>query len=326
MKKRVSIVYLLLLKVLACYAAAAVVGIVFYWLCFYYLPTDVLPNWQNLSLIGATAIIQFGVFTLLLRRLLHQALSRVLRAVHRELRFLNLRRPEPMSPDRRWLHFVEYESLLAGINRIIVSLAESRRELLLNNEALEQRVADKTAELREQNLELIKLNQKLSRLANTDALTQVYNRTRFDQLFQEHVEVARRRSTALGFLLIDLDDFKKVNDRYGHQTGDKVLKYAASCITKVIGENGMVARWGGEEFAVLLPYFELDKAMAMAEHLRQTLANTPFDMQHIHITTSIGVAQLRDDETGDELLSRADEALYSAKGKGRNQVIMAATD
>ncbi|TPE52786.1 diguanylate cyclase [Maribrevibacterium harenarium] len=326
MKKRVSIVYLLLLKVLACYAAAAAVGVLVYWLCAHFFHTDAKSTMEHLSLIGVAVASQFIVFALLLKRLLHQELSRVLRGVHRELRFLDLKRPEPIYPNKKWLHFLEYESLLAAINRIIASLAESRRELQINNEALEQRVADKTAELREQNLELIKLNQKLSRLANTDALTQVYNRTRFDQLFQEHVEVSRRRGTALGFLLIDLDDFKKVNDRYGHQTGDKVLKHAAACITKVIGENGMVARWGGEEFAVLLPYFELDKAMEIAEHLRQTLANTPFDIQHIHITTSIGVAQLRDDETGDELLSRADEALYSAKGKGRNQVIMAATD
>lgn len=154
-------------------------------------------------------------------------------------------------------------------------------------------------------------------------MTQVYNRSRFDLLFREHVELATRHRTALSLLLVDLDDFKLVNDQYGHQVGDHVLQKAAHLLSDQVASEGIVARWGGEEFAVLLPYYPQDKAVSLAQSLLIALEKTSFEEQDIHITMSVGVAELGEGESASALLKRADAALYGAKDKGRNRVIPA---
>ena len=266
---------------------------------------------------------QLALLLLTLKILISRSLDGVFSGFMRELSLINLRHPEPLQADAFLGQFAEYRQMLAGVNRVILSLAKSREELSDINQVLESRIHSKTAALEERNLELIELNKQLSVIANTDALTQVYNRTRFDTLFSEHVAVASRRNTPLALLLVDLDDFKKVNDCYGHQVGDHVLKHAARIIQEVVSEEGIVARWGGEEFAVLLPYFDITMAEDKAEQLRSVMAATHFEAQSIQVTASIGVAQLSQQETAAQLLKRADDALYDAKGSGRNRVIIA---
>lgn len=265
---------------------------------------------------------QLALLLLTLKVLINRSLDGVFSGFMRELSLINLRHPEPLQADAFLGQFAEYRQMLAGVNRVILSLAKSREELSDINQVLESRIHSKTAALEERNLELVELNKQLSVIANTDALTQVYNRTRFDTLFSEHVAVASRRNTPLALLLVDLDDFKKVNDRYGHQVGDHVLKHAARIIQEVVSEEGVVARWG-EEFAVLLPYFDITMAEDKAEQLRSVMAATHFEAQSIKVTASIGVAQLSQQETAAQLLKRADDALYDAKGSGRNRVIIA---
>ncbi|MBJ7549364.1 GGDEF domain-containing protein [Marinomonas ostreistagni] len=266
---------------------------------------------------------QLALLLLTLRILINRSLDGVFSGFMRELSVINLRHPEPLQADAFLGQFAEYRQMLASVNRVILSLARSREELSDINEELETRIHDKTAVLEERNEELLELNKQLSVIANTDALTQVYNRTRFDVLFKEHVAIATRRHTPLSILLVDLDDFKKVNDQHGHQVGDQVLKHAARVIQHIALEDGIVARWGGEEFAVLLPYFDLSMAEEKAERLRAEMANAVFEQQAIKVTASIGVAQLCMQETASQLLKRADDALYDAKGGGRNRVIIA---
>lgn len=278
---------------------------------------------QNLFIIAGILLGQLVLLLVVLKIVVHRGIRSAFEDFMRELGLIRLQRPAPLQANSFLGQFSEYRLVLAGVNRVILSLAKSREELSDVNHSLEQHIHAKTAALKERNQELLELNQQLSVIANTDALTQVYNRTRFDTLFREYVALAERRNTSLAILLVDLDDFKKVNDKFGHQTGDHVLKHAAQVIQSEVGEDGIVARWGGEEFAVLLPYFDLCRAEEKAEDLRATLARSRFEEQSIRVTTSIGVAQLSENETGAQLLKRADDALYDAKGSGRNRVIIA---
>lgn len=264
-------------------------------------------------------ILLVALLWVIVRRGLHKGIYRFVK----ELSLIDLKKPAPIQQDASLSQFSEYQQIISSINRVILSLLRSREALADANEDLERRIASRTAALADKNEALIKLNQQLSTIANTDSLTQVYNRTRFDQLFAEHVALSKRRKTPLSILLIDLDDFKKVNDQFGHQVGDQVLKHAAQCITKVVGEDGLVARWGGEEFAALLPYYDIELAESKAEQIRGKLARARFENFGVKITTSIGVAELCSDESSSDLLKRADDALYDAKGSGRNRVIIA---
>ncbi|TDO96427.1 GGDEF domain-containing protein [Marinomonas balearica] len=272
-----------------------------------------------LAILTAQLFLLWGLFKFLVVRFLRRAIQ----TLSRDLEVLNLKNPTPLAGDPILSGFSEYRRILVDINRVITSLVLSRNQVEKMNEQLEEKVREKTLSLEEKNETLVKLNQHLSTLANTDSLTQVYNRTRFDLLFRENVAVSQRRQTTLSLLLIDLDDFKKVNDRYGHQIGDQVLKHVAQSLTETLGKNGILARWGGEEFAVLLPYFDEQRARGMAEILRQSIDTAYFEDQKIHITLSVGVAMLLADETGNQLLNRADVALYEAKESGRNRVVIA---
>ncbi|ADZ90466.1 GGDEF domain-containing protein [Marinomonas mediterranea] len=268
-------------------------------------------------------VVQLLFLWALFKFLVVRFIRRAIQLLSRDLEILNLKNPTPLAGDPILSGFSEYRRILVDINRVITSLVVSRNQVERMNEQLEEKVREKTLSLEEKNNTLVQLNQHLSTLANTDSLTQVYNRTRFDLLFRENVAVSQRRKTNLSLLLIDLDDFKNVNDQYGHQVGDQVLKHVAQSLSETLGDHGILARWGGEEFAVLLPYYDEQRARGMGEILRQSIDTAYFEDQQIHITLSVGVARLGDDETGNQLLNRADMALYEAKESGRNRVIVA---
>lgn len=289
------------------------------------LPTAIISNqvlkesgWFIIAL-ALQLLLLFGLLKILMRRKLSASVNRVVR----DLSGIDCNNPVPIQLEASLSQITEYREVMSSVNRLVISLRSSREELIAMGSEADARIKSKMAALEEKNRTLIELNQKLSKLANTDALTQVYNRTRFDELFAEYVLLSKRRHERLSVLLIDLDDFKRVNDVHGHQIGDHVLQHAAQCIKQVIGSEGLVARWGGEEFAVILPYYDIVLAEGMAERVRATLASSRFEKEAIHVTTSIGVAELDDDDTCDELLKRADDALYNAKGEGRNRVILA---
>ncbi len=292
-----------------------------------------LVQFNHLSMVGIlfsqfgmtlfAMLAQLVLLVVLIWVLVRRSLRRSVFRFVKELSLINLKKPTPIQYDSSLSQFIEYRQIIGIVNRVLLSLARSREALAATNEELEQRIAFRTAALASKNKILLELNQQLSVVANTDALTQVYNRTRFDQLFSENLAFAQQHKAPLSILLIDLDNFKKVNDQYGHQVGDQVLKHSADCINKVVGQNGFVCRWGGEEFAVLLPYYDIELARCKAEHIRGSLARSRNKAFDLTVTVSIGVAELGTDEQSSEVLKRADDALYDAKAHGRNCVVCA---
>lgn len=166
-------------------------------------------------------------------------------------------------------------------------------------------------------------NKRLHELANTDELTSLANRRYWFQVAQKEFNRSLRYQNRLCILLIDLDHFKKINDNYGHQTGDEALQHAASVMQSQLREESTLCRYGGEEFALLLPECHLDKAYRVAERLREALSSSPIKAkgEKLQITASLGIANSNcEDERLEQIVARADEALYQAKSAGRNRV------
>jgi diguanylate cyclase (GGDEF)-like protein len=158
-----------------------------------------------------------------------------------------------------------------------------------------------------------------------DPLTGVNNRSGFDNSLRREVNLAHRHHTPLALLVADIDQFKSINDRFGHLIGDCVLRDVAACAASCVRNTDMLFRYGGEEFVVLLSNTGPDGAELLAERIRSTIQELccTYGDTSLGVTVSLGVACLRDDESGNELFDRADSALYQAKGNGRNQVVVA---
>jgi len=159
----------------------------------------------------------------------------------------------------------------------------------------------------------------MARRADTDALTGILNRAGFNEAFSREFSRARRYRQPLSLVLLDLDHFKNVNDGYGHPAGDKVLEGTAKLLESRVRESDLVARWGGEEFAVLAPMTDAEGAVRLAEKIRGLMEVTQFGPVGA-VTASFGVAEMRPVDTIEAMLHRVDEALYGAKDSGRNQV------
>ncbi|MBT0664054.1 GGDEF domain-containing protein [Geobacter pelophilus] len=163
-------------------------------------------------------------------------------------------------------------------------------------------------------------HEKVKELASKDGLTGVFNRRVFDELLA--VEMKRKELKPISLLLIDLDDFKKINDNYGHPAGDQVLATVGKILKEGCRGSDLVARYGGEEFAVMLPTTASSVAFDIAQRLRSRIAGTVFvfDGKSVKLTASIGIAQAthRCSDSVDQLVSRADQALYRAKKNGKN--------
>lgn len=199
------------------------------------------------------------------------------------------------------------------------ALAAMTARLLGTQEALEERVRQRTAELHRANAELERANIDLHALARRDALTGLPNRRAFEECFDHALSLARRTGAPLSVLAVDADHFKRVNDQFGHDIGDKVLQKIANTLATRVRDSDLAARVGGEEFAVILPATDAAGALQLAEALIALVAATEIAPVG-HITISIGAATQGDDaETGEDLVKRADQALYRAKAAGRNR-------
>ena len=169
------------------------------------------------------------------------------------------------------------------------------------------------------------LNAELEKLALTDYLTNLNNRRFFIQRGVEEIKRAHRNNQPLALLMLDIDEFKNVNDIYGHEAGDFALQQVAEVMKSSLREIDLLGRLGGEEFAALLPNTTLEDALLSAERVRETIANMSLEISgqilSKTITISVGVATITDGMSGiDELLRKADIALYRAKNNGRNCV------
>lgn len=163
----------------------------------------------------------------------------------------------------------------------------------------------------------------LQNAAAFDPMTNCYNRREFERLIEHNIANAKRYNRDMSVIMLDLDHFKNINDKYGHLVGDLVLKRVAEAISAKIRKGDYLARYGGEEFVLVLPDTKRPRAMELAERLKQVIENleikTNADM--IRITASFGVASLRESQARDGLLEEADAMLYQAKAAGRNRVM-----
>lgn len=163
------------------------------------------------------------------------------------------------------------------------------------------------------------LIEEKDRLASRDKLTNLYNRHKFSELFALELERYKRHGTIFSLCIFDIDFFKKINDIYGHMIGDEVLVKLSSEISKNIRTNDVFARWGGEEFVLLLPSTTIQSALIFAEKIREIVEKISFT-RNFNVTISIGATEVTQADTQDSLIIRSDEALYESKKTGRNKV------
>ena len=160
--------------------------------------------------------------------------------------------------------------------------------------------------------------------AKHDALTGLYNRREATQrLAGEYSRYQRNNDSTFSLILIDIDHFKRINDTFGHDVGDEVIRTVASRLLAGCRQMDMVARWGGEEFLLMLPDASRDDAVATAERIRQHMADTPVEAngRPLEVTCSFGVAEIQPKDAIQTLLKRTDEHLYAAKTSGRNRIV-----
>jgi diguanylate cyclase (GGDEF)-like protein/PAS domain S-box-containing protein len=160
----------------------------------------------------------------------------------------------------------------------------------------------------------------IEKLSEIDHLTQVFNRKKIETLLNKEIHRATRYDTTFSVIMIDIDHFKRVNDTYGHQVGDEVLVGAASLIKHSVRLTDSVGRMGGEEFLVICAQTELEASCDVAEKLRQSLSEKPFETAGFQ-TASFGVSTYHEGDTPESIVKRADDALYKAKEAGRNRVV-----
>ncbi|MGV6818383.1 MAG: sensor domain-containing diguanylate cyclase [Thiotrichales bacterium] len=167
--------------------------------------------------------------------------------------------------------------------------------------------------------ELEEANRSLEQLANTDSLTGIYNRHKAQILLEQEFRRAQRYQRPLSLIMMDIDDFKKVNDTFGHQAGDDALIHVTRAIRPLIRETDYFARWGGEEFLIICPETGIEGTTELAERLLKAVSARPA-IENVRITLSIGVTMFTPTDTLEKLVNRADKALYLSKQQGKNRV------
>ncbi|MDA8424255.1 MAG: sensor domain-containing diguanylate cyclase [Nitrospiraceae bacterium] len=213
---------------------------------------------------------------------------------------------------------------LAAQASVAIDNADLYKKLNELNLSLESKVKERTSELVRANERLSALNKELEEISITDSLTQVFNRQYFMDRIKQEVKRSHRYGTHVSLLMLDIDYFKKVNDTYGHQAGDSVLAGVAGLIKDGLRDTDLFARYGGEEFCLLAMAMDQAGAELLAERLRKKVESAEFvpGGNSLKVTVSIGVSAWMPEikENFEELVRRADSALYSAKQEGRNRI------
>lgn len=214
------------------------------------------------------------------------------------------------------------------IRTIAKSVIESAATMQQSTESVNEQLALAQREIYDLRENLAKVTVESER----DFLTGSFNRKAFDKRLLDSVEEAKTKHIDLALIMIDVDNFRKFNDKYGHLTGDEVLKFVAKIITETVKGQDSVARFGGEEFAVILPRTSVGAGMIVAENIRKTIAGKELKRKSTgehygQITVSLGVSGLHAaSDTPYQMIKRADEALYRAKKSGRNRSMQEVAD
>lgn len=204
---------------------------------------------------------------------------------------------------------------------IIVFYILSKKRWLLTKDMLEEEIERKTNILKVQNRRLKVIHKKLKEQSNRDALTKVYNRKFYNQKIRELLSSYKRYGNIFSFIMFDIDDFKKINDTYGHSIGDKVLIELSKIVSFHIRFNDFFFRVGGEEFIILLPDTDIKEAKIVANKIKDVIAQE-INIVEIHkVTVSIGLTEVRDKDDEDIIYNRTDNNLYKAKNTGKNRVV-----
>lgn len=173
--------------------------------------------------------------------------------------------------------------------------------------------------LKNANLKLKEMQKELKKLVVTDRLTNIYNRHKIDEVLNYEKTRTDRYGHNFGIIILDIDLFKNVNDKFGHQVGDKVLIEFSNILLKNKRESDVLGRWGGEEFLIIVPYANKSSIVEFANFLKEKIESHDFDVVH-NITASLGVSLYKENKTVDDVILRADKALYISKNSGRNMV------
>lgn len=253
-----------------------------------------------------------------------EPLSPAMAGVTFEIVFMSLVLAIRYSDERKAKQRIQQEALEQA-KRIREAREEALKTEAESNERLEEMVQERTLELEIALRELNEVNQKLTEQTTIDSLTGVRNRAAFNKRLQAEGRISRRQQTPMALLMLDIDHFKNINDKYGHLAGDHTLKIIADTLsTQLRRPTDLVSRFGGEEFAIILPSTDAEGAVAVAEHIREAVEQLTIEWEQFEIplTVSIGVSSniIESDEHPLQLLEQADKALYQAKHDGRNRV------
>jgi two-component system, cell cycle response regulator len=217
--------------------------------------------------------------------------------------------------------------LVGGVDYVtkpynIVELNEKIKTHLSSKKSLDE-IKSSYEQLKLENKELQETVHKLEKLSITDPLTGLYNRRYITERMEEENEVFLRKNREFSMMLLDIDHFKTLNDTYGHDCGDYVLKLVAQKLLFIVRKSDIVSRWGGEEFLILLPETSKHTAKKLAERIRKNIENMPilYEQCNYHITLTIGISENKS-ESIHNIIKRADNALYIGKNSGRNCVYM----
>ena len=209
-----------------------------------------------------------------------------------------------------------------GLRAVIERLVKGAKDMEHNNKKLEARLSASKQEIEQlqENLQAVRTE------SLTDPLTTLSNRKFFDQALAKSMTEAKEHNQPLALLMADIDHFKSFNDKFGHLTGDQVLRLVALSVKQNVKGQDIAARYGGEEFVIALPNTALQSAITVADHIRRAVMSKELMKRSSgerlgRVTISIGAAVLRPHDTAQSLIERADMCLYAAKRNGRNRVI-----